>query len=129
MQSISDRIVQSRQHDASTPELRTLRRLPRAAARVAVPLICAALGGAACAPAAIAQAIVPGINAPPLVSFPTPQAQVPAIPQPGVLPQQNLALPPSNSFPDRISACNRTGAASGLSGGLLDAYTRECVNQ
>jgi hypothetical protein len=91
-------------------------------------LICAGLVGATCGQQAIGQVVVPGINAPPLVSFPSPPIQVPPIPQAGVSSQPNLA-PPQNTFSDRVSTCIQMGAASGLSGASLGAYTGQCANQ
>jgi hypothetical protein len=80
---------------------------------------------------AIAQALpVPGISAPPFpLPPPSPQIQVPAIPQIGVTPPPNLAPLPQNSFSDRVTQCLQTGAAGGLTAGSLSAYTGECANQ
>jgi len=97
---------------------------------LACAALCAGLASAAFAPEAIAQVIVPGINAPALVPFPSPPIQMPQVPGPTVLPQPTLAAPQfQTTFPDRVSACLQTGGAAGLGGADLDAYTRECANQ
>jgi hypothetical protein len=92
-------------------------------------LICAALVGATSGQEATAQVVVPGINAPPLVAFPSPPIQVPPIPQVSVPPRQNYAPLPQNTFSDRVSACVQRGGASGLTGATLDEYTSQCANQ
>jgi hypothetical protein len=66
-------------------------------------LIFAGLVGA-CGQPAIAQVVVPGMNAPPLASLPSPPLKVPQIPQAGASSQPNLA-PPQNTFPDRVGTC------------------------
>ena len=77
----------------------------------------------------MAQVIVPGINAPPVMPGPTPSITIPPIPQAGVV-SQPMPLPAiQNTFPDRVSACIQNGAASGLSAGSLNAYTGECASQ
>jgi hypothetical protein len=101
----------------------------KSARLIAGMLICAVLVGATSGREAIAQVVVPGINAPPLVSFPSPPIQVPPIPRAGVLPQPNYAPLPQNTFSDRVSACVQTGGASGLTGATLDNYTSQCANQ
>jgi hypothetical protein len=76
---------------------------------------------------AVAQVIVPGINAPPIP--PSPQIQVPTVPQLGAAPQQILAPLPQSSFGDRVSQCLQTGALSSLGPNDLAAYSRQCANQ
>jgi hypothetical protein len=87
------------------------------------------LVSAICGQQASAQVVVPGINAPPLVHFPSQQIQIPQIPQAGVLPQQNYAPLSQNTFSDRVSTCVQTGGAAGLTGATLGDYTRQCANQ
>jgi len=78
----------------------------------------------------VAQVIVPGVNAPPIPPRrPSPQIQVPAIPQLGAVQPPNYLPLPQNSFSDRVLQCNQVGAAGGLIGADLDAYVRLCVNQ
>jgi hypothetical protein len=114
---------------ATTRKQLLSRRPPaKSATFIAKILVCAALF-AACGQQAIAQVVVPGINAPPLVHFPSAPIQVPSIPQAGVTPQPNLAPLPQNTFSDRVSTCLQTGAASGLTGATLNAYTGQCANQ
>ena len=101
----------------------------RSAGLIAKMLISAVLIGATCGQQAIAQVVVPGINAPPLVHFPSSPIEVPQIPQANVLPQQNYAPLPQNTFSDRVSTCVQTGGAAGLAGASLGDYTRQCANQ
>jgi hypothetical protein len=115
--------------EAAGKRTSTRRSSAKSATLIARMLICAALVGAMSAQEAIAQVVVPGINAPPLVSFPSPPIQVPPIPQVGVLPQQNYEPLPQNTFSDRVSACVQRGGASGLTGATLDSYTSQCANQ
>ena len=97
--------------------------------RVAGVLVGAGLSLMAATPGAMAQVIVPGINAPPVIAGPTPNITIPQIPQAGV-PSQPAALPALQStFPDRVNTCIQIGAASGLSGGGLNAYTGQCASQ
>jgi hypothetical protein len=101
----------------------------RFAAEMTGMLILVASIWIACLPQAIAQVIVPGLNAPPVVPAPSPSIQIPPIPQLGVPPQPNPSPLLQDTFPDRVSACLQIGAAAGLSSGGLDAYTGQCVNQ
>jgi hypothetical protein len=78
---------------------------------------------------AVAQVIVPGINAPPIPPSPSPQIQVPTVPQLGAAPQQILAPLPQSSFGDRVSQCLQTGALGSLGPNDLAAYSRPCANQ
>jgi hypothetical protein len=78
---------------------------------------------------AVAQVIVPGIDAPPIPPFPSPQIQITPIPQIGVAPQTNLAPLSQSSFGDRASQCLQTGALVGLAPDDLAAYSRQCANQ
>jgi hypothetical protein len=80
-------------------------------------------------PAASAQVIVPGINAPALPTMPPQQAQIPVIPQYGVAMQPNLTPAPANSFSDRVTQCMELGSASGLAGASASAYSTQCANQ
>jgi hypothetical protein len=106
-----------------------MRRDKRARVRVASVLLGAGLCLTAWTAGAMAQVIVPGINAPPVIPGPTPSIQIPQIPQAGV-PAQPTALPAlQNTFPDRVNTCIQMGAASGLSAGDLNAYTGECASQ
>jgi hypothetical protein len=92
-------------------------------------LVLLALSCLPCTSKAVAQVIVPGINAPLLPPPPTPPIQVPPIPQLGVvtLPSPQPSL--QDTFSDRVSQCNQIGNAGGLTGSDLDAYVRLCVNQ
>jgi hypothetical protein len=110
-----------------------MRKDNRARVRVASVLLGAGLSLTAWTAGAmaqvIAQVIVPGINAPPVIPGPTPSIQIPQIPQAGV-PSQPAPLPAlQDTFPDRVSACIQMGAASALSAGGLNAYTGECASQ
>jgi hypothetical protein len=102
--------------------------LPRSRARVAKMLFCTGLCWTACTAEAMAQVIVPGINAPPAIPAPSPSIQVPPIPQLGVPPQPTTSPLLQDTFPDRVSACMQMGAAAGLSAGSLDAYVNQCSN-
>jgi hypothetical protein len=106
-----------------------MRKDNRARVRVASVLLGVGLSLTVWTPGAMAQVIVPGINAPPVIPGPTASIQIPQIPQAGV-PSQPVPLPAlQDTFPDRVSACIQTGAASGLSAGGLNAYTGECASQ
>jgi hypothetical protein len=78
---------------------------------------------------AVAQVIVPGINAPPVPPSLAPQIQVPTVPQTGAAPRQTLAPLPQSAFGDRASQCLQTGALSGLAPNDLAAYSRQCADQ
>ncbi|MCP4620869.1 MAG: hypothetical protein GY844_31055 [Bradyrhizobium sp.] len=100
-----------------------------ASVRAAGVLLGAGLCLMASMPGAMAQVIVPGINAPPVLPAPTPSIQIPQIPQAGV-PSQPAPLPAlQNTYPDRVNTCIQMGAAAGLSGGGLNAYTGLCASQ
>ena len=91
-------------------------------------LLCTGLCWTACTAEAVAQVVVPGINAPPVIAAPSPSIQVPPIPQIGVPPQPTPSPLLQDTFADRVSACTQMGAASGLSAGSLDAYVNQCAN-
>ena len=56
---------------------------------------------------------------PPIINGPLSQGAVPPA----------IAEPPNlNTFSDRATGCVAQGGSAGLSGGELDAYTRECAN-
>jgi len=78
---------------------------------------------------AVAQVVVPGINAPPLPPRPTPPIQVPTIPESGGASQPNPPPLIQNTFADRVSQCMQTAGAAGLTEPNLDAYVRLCVSQ
>ena len=73
--------------------------------------------------------LVPGINAPPLPLPPPQQIQSPMAPQFGAAVQPSVTPLPQNSFSDRVSQCLQLGAAAGLTGRNLSAYSGECANQ
>jgi hypothetical protein len=106
-----------------------MRKHNRASVRVASVLLGAGLSLTAWTPGAVAQVVVPGINAPPVIPGPTPSIQIPQIPQAGVPLQPTPSPMLQDTFPDRVSTCIQTGAASGLSAGSLNAYTGECASQ
>jgi hypothetical protein len=75
---------------------------------------------------ASAQVLVPGLDAPAFPSMPPQQAQIPAIPQCGMVIQPTLAAPPPNSFSDRVTQCLQQGSAAGLTAGKGGGWSASC---